>query len=150
MKLGREQKQLLILRIYIGVDFIHHFAEKLGLLGQHAYHNVLAYFTGLHFHNPSLMVLIAGLCEFAAFVGFTFGLFTRIAAIGSAAYLIISGTVGGHFGFGFTWANAGGGWEFPLMWAVFCLSFVYTGGGNVSLDAKLLKKLPKRLKFLSQ
>ena len=133
----RFEVQHLLLRIYLGLDFTHHFAEKFGLLGKTAYHDVVTYFSGVAPDAPRLWVLVAGLCEFGAFVGFTFGLFTRVAAIGTALYLIIASAMGGHFSNGFTWANSGGGWEFPLLWAVLCASFALTGGGRISLDAWL-------------
>ncbi|MEM1351420.1 MAG: DoxX family membrane protein, partial [Pseudomonadota bacterium] len=65
--------QLTLIRIYIGLDFVHHFAEKFGLLGAEARNALLTYFAGLGYSQPALMVTIAGLCEFGAFVGFTFG-----------------------------------------------------------------------------
>ena len=133
--------QHLILRMYLGIDFTHHFAEKFGLLGETAYRNVVGYFGTVAPGDPHLWVLVAGLCEFGAFVGFTFGLFTRIAGIGTALYLIAASIMGGHFANGFTWANSGGGWEYPLLWAVLCASFAITGGGRVSLDARLRGRL---------
>ncbi len=139
--------QLLLVRVYIGLDFIHHFAEKFGLLGAQAFNDVVAYFHSVGM--PTFMVIIAGLCEFGAFVGFTCGLFTRVAAAGTALYLFISLFAGGHENLGFTWANAGGGWEYPALWAFICLSYVLTGGGPVSLDAVLRTRLPNRLRWLS-
>ena len=129
--------QLLLIRVYVGLDFSHHFAEKFGLLGPAAYGKVLDYFATVGPH-PALMVAVAGLCEFGAFVGFTFGLLTRVAAVGTALYLVITMVVGHHVSFGFTWNNPGGGWEYPAFWAVVCLSFVLTGGGRWSLDRVLM------------
>ncbi|MDB2592675.1 DoxX family protein [Gammaproteobacteria bacterium] len=154
--------QLSIIRIYIGIDFIHHFAEKFGLLGPQAYHDVIYYFASLGY--SSKIVLLAGLCEFAAFVGFTFGLFTRIAAAGTALYLLITLFTGFHELAGFTWADHAtrimksgslrmiyGGWEFPLFWAVMCGSFVLTGGRKWSIDAIIRSKTNcKWLKWLAQ
>jgi putative oxidoreductase len=124
------------------VDFIHHFSEKFGLLGAQAKVGVIHYFQSLGFVDASFMVLLAGLCEFGAFIGFTFGLCTRVAAIGTALYLVISLFSGGHHHLGFTWMNPGGGWEYPALWAFLCLSFVMTGGGRWSLDALIHKALP--------
>ncbi|WP_440682621.1 DoxX family protein [Cysteiniphilum halobium] len=152
--------QLALIRIYIGIDFIHHFAEKFGLLGASAYHGVSHYFASLGLGTG--FVILAGLCEFAAFIGFTFGLFTRIAAIGTALYLIISLFSGFHYLAGFTWADHAnnimihgslqsvyGGWEYPLLWAFICLSFVLTGGRKWSIDAKIRANTKnKALQFL--
>lgn len=129
------EMQHLLLRVYLGLDFVHHFSEKFGLLGPEAYRAVVAYFAGVAPGDPRVWVLVAGLCELGACIGFTFGLFTRWAAFGTALYLIVASAMGGHFSNGFTWANPGGGWEFPLFWTVVCLSFVLTGGGRYSADA---------------
>lgn len=136
--------QLALIRIYIGLDFIHHFAEKFGLLGTTALNDVTQYFDNIGLGYG--FMITAGLCEFAAFVGFTFGLFTRFAAVGTALYLIICLYCGHHYLSGFTWVDhttamingrmqeVYGGWEFPLFWGCMCLSFVLTGGRQWSLD----------------
>ena len=142
--------QLALIRIYIGLDFSHHFAEKFGLLGPAAYNSVLHYFSSLG--DPASMVLIAGLIECGAFITFTFGLFTRIAGVGVCIYLLTSLFMGYHYEAGFTWADhvsgimidstrqsVYGGWEFPLMWAFLCLTFAITGGRKWSLDAWIRK-----------
>ena len=134
--------QLFLIRVYIGLDFIHHFAEKFGWLGMQDKLDVLHYFQALGYHDSLFMMGLAGLCEFGAFVGFTFGLCTRLAAIGTALYLVITLFSGNHHHFGFTWVNPGGGWEFPALWAFLCLSFVLTGGGRWSVDAVIHKYLP--------
>lgn len=144
----RFEMQHLLLRLYLGVDFTHHFAEKFGLLGPTAYRKIVAYFGGVAPGDPHLWVLVAGLCEFGAFVGFTFGLFTRVTAIGTALYLLVASVMGGHFANGFTWANSGGGWEFPLFWMLLCASFALAGGGRASLDAWLRPRLPSSMRWL--
>ncbi len=144
-----KEPQLTLIRVYLGLDFVHHFSEKLGLLGPQAYAAVLHYFSTVVGH-PQQMVVLAGLCELGSCIGFTFGLFTRIAAIGTASYLIISLFIGQHHTFGFTWANPGGGWEYPALWAFLCLTFVLTGGGRWSLDHWLYPRLPNALRWLSR
>ncbi|WP_076900576.1 DoxX family protein [Burkholderia pseudomallei] len=141
-----KQFHLFLIRFYIGVNFTHHFAEKFGLLGAKSFENVVSYFHSVGF--SSSMVIIGGLCEFGAFVGFTFGIFTRLAAVGTSIYLIISLFAGHHDRFGFTWANPGGGWEYPALWAFICLTFVLTGGGRWSIDARLRHSLPARLRWM--
>ncbi|WP_230388717.1 DoxX family protein [Piscirickettsia salmonis] len=151
--------QLAILRIYIGIDFIHHFSEKFGLLGFDAKQNVMNYFTSIGM--SSTLVIVAGLCEFVAFLCFTFGILTRCASLFTFFYLIVSLFAGHHYHAGFTWANSvnnimingklqvvNGGWEYPLLWAIVCLSFVITGGRKWSLDSKIrlfLKNNPKKI-----
>ncbi|WP_445364066.1 DoxX family protein [Microbulbifer sp. ANSA003] len=153
--------QLALIRIYIGLNFTHHFAEKFGLLGADAYNFVVHYFEGIGY--SSSMVIFSGICAFSAFVGFTFGLFTRFAAVGTALYLIIALFEGRHYLAGFSWAShvsgidisgniqtVYGGWEYPLFWAFICLSFVLTGGRKWSVDQYLRKTNSSVLQFLSR
>ncbi len=153
--------QLVLIRIYIGLNFVHHFSEKFGLLGAYAYNNVVHYFANMGFSLT--IVFIAGLCEFAIFVGFTFGLFTRFAAVGTALYLIIALFSGRHELVGFTWSNHAsgimlngriqtiyGGWEYPLFLAFICLTFILTGGRKWSIDSYLRNYNFSILKFLSK
>jgi putative oxidoreductase len=151
---GVVELQLVLIRIYIGVDFFHHFAEKFGLLGPRAYAEVVRYFTVSGF-SESLMMM-AGVLELAACVCFVLGLFMRWISVLTAIYLIVALFMGYHYLAGFTWAShlsnvmidgklqtIYGGWEFPLFWAFMCLTFVLTGGRKWSVDAWLrMRKVP--------
>jgi putative oxidoreductase len=150
MSLKAAQIQLLLLRVYLGLDFTNHFAEKFGLLGPGPKKETVENFARLLGpEHAYAMMIVAGLCEFASFVGLTFGVLTRFAACGSALYLFIALMDGHHFSNGFGWANAGGGgWEFPLLWTVFCLSFVIAGGGPWSLDGLLRDRVPRGVRWL--
>lgn len=139
--------QLAFIRIYIGVDFFYYALKKLGVLGYAPYHEAVVYFSNMGFHQT--YILIAGICELAAFIGFTFGLFTRLAALCATVYLIITLFAGQHHVAGFTWTahtsmliNGSlqpvyGGVEYPLFWAFICLTFVLTGGRRWSLDSQI-------------
>ena len=72
-----------------------------------------------------------------------FGLFTRLfaAAIGVEFLLIVFHA---HWGTGlkdFPWNRAGGGWEYPLFWALIITAIGLRGGGPYSLDRKLGREL---------
>ena len=142
--------QLFLIRIYVGIDFIPHFAEKL-FEGPGPRGEDIAAFKAMGLTHPEAMVIIAGLCEFAAFFGLTFGFWTRVAAVGTAVYLGIAVILGGHIENGFIWVAPGGGWEFGALWAFVALSFVLTGGGKWSLDALIREStgLPPWLRALS-
>ena len=152
------EKQLTLIRIYIGLNFIYNFSGK--YIGFTAYNGSIHYFASIGLSHG--FVILAGLCEIAAFIGFTFGLFTRFAAVGSALYLLLSLFLGFHHLAGFSWDNHAdnimingslqsvyGGWEYPLFWAFICFTFVISGGGKWSLD-KLIKDSTKNkiLNFL--
>ena len=53
----------------------------------------------------------------------------------------------GHAGNGFTFSNPGGGWEYPVLWAVTMLALAALGGGWY-LTGGDLAALPERLKAL--
>ncbi|MFT3741153.1 MAG: DoxX family protein [Gammaproteobacteria bacterium] len=131
--------QLFLIRVYLGLDIIPHFTEKLFQGPEHRAEVVKA-FVSLGLSYPTFMVILAGLIELSIAIGFTFGFMTRIAAVGAALYLVISSFLGGHFVNGFMWVKPGGGWEFPVLWAFLCLTFILTGGGPWSLDALLRQR----------
>lgn len=131
---------LAFLRIYVGLDFVPHFTEKL-FAGSGPHMEDVEAFRQLGTADPNALVWLAGLCELGAAIGIALGLLCRLAAIGSALYLAIATIAGNHFAMGFIWASPGGGWEYPLLWFVVVLSFVYAGAGRFSLDAELARGL---------
>lgn len=128
--------QLLLIRIYVGLDFIPHFSEKL-FEGPGPRGEDIAAFKAMGIANPGFMVILAGLIELAACIGLTLGIWTRLAGLGAAVYLLFALFMGGHDKIGFIWVLPGGGWEFAAFWAFICASFVLTGGGKWSVDALL-------------
>jgi putative oxidoreductase len=119
--------------MYIGFDIAAHAAEKL-FAGIMPFQQVVQAFVNLHVPYPAFFVTLAGLCEFGAAIALGLGLLTRLGAIAAALYLVIATYLGNHFLLGFIWANAGGGWEYPVLWTVFTLIFAVLGGGRFSLD----------------
>jgi putative oxidoreductase len=52
-------------------------------------------------------------------------------------YLLVATYLGHHFSIGFIWALPGGGWEYPILWASLIFSFIFFGGGGLSIDRAL-------------
>jgi putative oxidoreductase len=129
---------LTFLRLYIGLDFVPHFTEKL-FAGPGPHMDDVKAFEQLGTAAPDALVWLAGLCELGAAIGIGLGVLCRLAAVGAALYLAIATVVGHHLTLGFVWANTGGGWEYPLLWMAFVLSFAYAGPGRFSVDAILLR-----------
>ena len=127
-------------RLYLGLDLVPHFTEKL-FAGPGPHMEDVKAFERLGVASPDFMVWLAGLCELGAAIGIGLGLLTRAAAIGAALYIFIATVMGNHFELGFIWAGPGGGWEYPVMWTIFLLSFVFAGGGRLSLDHAILQKM---------
>lgn len=146
-KISLASWQLIFIRLYIGLDFIPHFTEKL-FAGPLPHMNDVHAFMSLGVPNPDMFVWLAGLCELGAAVAFALGFFMRIGACGAVLYLLIATYLGNHFSLGFIWAGPGGGWEFATMWAALIFSFAFTGSHEFSLDQRLEEtfKLPAFIK----
>ena len=127
---------LAFLRLYIGLDFVPHFTEKL-FAGAGPHMDDVKAFEQLGTPAPDFLVWLAGFCELGAAIGVGLGLFTRLAAICSSLYVFIATIMGAHFTLGFIWASPGGGWEYPVLWSVLLLSFCYAGAGAFSIDGVL-------------
>jgi putative oxidoreductase len=142
---------LAFFRLYVGFDFVPHFTEKL-FAGPGPHMEDVEAFQQLGTVAPNALVWVAGLCELGAAIGIGLGVLCRLAAVGTALYLAIASVTGNHFALGFIWASPGGGWEYPLLWTVLTVSFVYAGAGRFSIDGELLRSLdlPGRVRGLMQ
>ena len=148
-KVSLAEWQLIFVRLYIGLNFVPHFTEKL-FAGYLPHMNDVNAFIHLGIPNADRVVWLAGLCEFGAAIALTMGLLMRIGAIGAILYLLIATYLGHHFSLGFIWAGPGGGWEFSAMWMALMLSFILTGYHVFSLDQQIEDKfkLPVVIKKL--
>lgn len=120
------------LRVAAGAFLIPHGAQKLfGWFGGYGLEATGQFFeTQLGFANGYLAALGAGSVEVFAGLMLALGLGTRVAAAAIVALLAVAASV--HLGSGFFWT--GGGWEYPVLWAVVALRFAIGGGGRFSLD----------------
>ncbi len=145
----RFEWQLLFIRLYLGFDLVPHFTEKL-LAGAAVRAGDISAFISLNVPHPVFMVWLAGLCELGGAIALGCGFITRLGSIGLFVYLMIATIMGHHLSNGFIWANAGGGWEYPVLWSVLVLTFACFGAGNFSIDRYLKDRfqLPMWLKHL--
>ncbi|NQX87927.1 MAG: DoxX family protein [Halioglobus sp.] len=141
--------QLAFIRLYIGLDFVPHFTEKL-FAGPATRAGDLQAFEALGVPDPLQFVLLAGVIEFAAACGVGLGVLTRLAAILTVCYLMVATMIGHHFSLGFIWASPGGGWEYPVLWSLVILSYVLGGGRWMSLDQVISERvaIPRGLEML--
>ncbi|MEP0250562.1 MAG: DoxX family protein [Roseibium sp.] len=124
----------LVLRLSSGVLFLAHgwlkvslftipgtvaFFESLGLPGFFAYLTILAELGGG-------LLLIAGIA-------------VRLVSVPLIAILL--GSVWAHAGFGWTFSNEGGGWEFPLFWAVVQGVIALLGAGAYALCLPVIDRV---------
>ena len=140
---------LSFIRMYVGFDLVAHCTEKL-FAGSIPFRADVHAFMHLNVVDPTLFVRLSGLCELAGVISLGLGFLTRVGAIGTSLYLIVATLIGHHFLKGFIWALPGGGWEYPVMWSVFILSYVVLGADEFSIDGVLDKNfnLPVWLKRL--
>lgn len=140
---------LSFIRLYVGFDLIAHCTEKL-FAGRIPFRADVSAFAQLNVMDPTFFVRLSGLCELAGVISLGLGLLTRVGALGSALYLLIATFIGHHFFKGFIWALPGGGWEYPVMWSAFILSYIVLGADEFSIDGVLDKNfnLPIWLKRL--
>ena len=145
----RLEWHILLMRMMLGFVFIPHFTEKLFTGPGTRDIDVLA-FSQLGVPLPWMVVIIAGLCEFAAGLALSTGLLTRLTAICTCLYLFIATYLGQHFSKGFIWVSAGGGWEYPMLWIAMIACFALFGPGYFSVDQFLNQQyyLPRWLKMV--
>ncbi len=113
-----------------------HGAQKLfGWFGGGGLEGTAGFFAGKLGLEPGMFfaVLVGG-TEFFGGLFLAIGFLTRIAAAGvviemTVAILLV------HLSNGFFWGNSG--IEYPLLWGLLALAFVYRGGGEMSVDRKL-------------
>ena len=116
----------LALRVAMGLLFVVHGGMKLFVFTPAG---TAGYFASLGLPAPLAYLVIAA--ELLGGLALIAGLWTRWVAL--ALLPIMLGAVGVHFGAGFIFSNAGGGWEFPAFWAVALVVQALLGDGALAL-----------------
>lgn len=127
----------LLLRVSLGVMFLAHgLLLKIGTFGLAG---TMGFFGSLGY--PPIFGAIVALAETAAGVALIAGVLVRTASL--LALPIMIGATIQHLGAGWTFSNAGGGWEFPVFWTVALLVQAGLGAGAFALDVnRLLGRAP--------
>ena len=118
---------ILALRVTTGALFLFHGLVKLLVFtpaGTAGYFE----FIGL----PGALGYLTMLAEIAGGLALILGVKTRIVSAALVPVLLGAAWFG-HSGAGFNWSNAGGGWEYPVMWAVVQGALVALGDGAYAL-----------------
>lgn len=130
----------LILRIFLGVVFFPHGAQKmLGWFGGYGFSGTMGFFTDT-MGIPALFAFLAIAAEFFGALGLIFGFLTRIAAFGIGfVMLVATATVHWSHGFFMNWSGtqAGEGFEYHLLAMALSLAIVIKGAGRWSIDKVL-------------
>jgi putative oxidoreductase len=133
---------LTILRVAAGIMIFPHGLQKtLGWFGGAGFSAQMGGFERMHV--PAVFGFLAIMAEFLGGLGLIFGAFTRIAAFGLAADMIV-GVYLVHWrnGFFMNWSGhqKGEGFEFHILAVAIALALIVRGGGAASVDRALTKK----------
>ena len=125
-----------LIRAAAGLILMPHGAQKLfGWFGGHGLDGTAGYFAANLGLEPGIFwATLVALTEFLGGLFLAIGLLTRpVAAV--IAVLMAVAVIKVHLGNGFFWGD--GGYEYPLMWGLIALAFVFRGGGAISIDARI-------------
>jgi putative oxidoreductase len=127
---------LTLLRLGLGVIYFAHGAQKvLGWFGGYGFATTMQNFTQMGV--PALLALLATLAEFLGGLGLILGLFSRIAAFGIAADMMVAlFLIHIHNGFFMNWTGAqrGEGFEFHILAICASIAVMVRGAGAWSVD----------------
>ena len=123
----------LVLRVTSGVAFLAHGWMKVSIF---TIPGTVAFFESLGL--PGFFAYLTILAELGGGLALILGVGVRAVSIPLIAILL--GSVWAHSGFGWTFSNEGGGWEFPLFWAVVQGVILLLGAGAYALRLPVLDR----------
>jgi len=134
-----------IARLVLGVTFFMHGAQKmLGWFGGYGLHAATGSLVQMGVPEP--LALVAINIEFFGGLGLILGLFTRIAALGIIANMVVAiAKVNSENGFFMNWlgAHKGEGFEYYLLAIALALVLLVKGSGAFSIDEAVTWRLRK-------
>lgn len=119
-----------ILRVSTGIYFLVHGLTKLFVFTPAG---TAGYFQSLGL--PGAMGYLTMVLEIAGGLALIAGIATRYVALVMAAVLLGAAWFG-HAANGFSFSNPGGGWEYPVLWAVTMVALSLLGDGAPSLGKR--------------
>lgn len=81
---------------------------------------------------PGWLGIATMLFEIGGGLALILGIATRLVALVSVPVLL-GAAIAAHWANGFGWSNAGGGWEYPVMWAAMMAALALIGDGAHAL-----------------
>ncbi len=116
----------LLLRVSTGGLFLIHGLIKLFIFTPAG---TAGYFESLGL--PGVLGYATMLIEIAGGLALIAGVLVRPISLVMAATLLGAAWFG-HGGAGFTFSNPGGGWEYPVFWAIVMVALSLLGGGSIA------------------
>jgi len=127
-----------LVRVAAGLMLLPHGAQKLfGWFGGYGV-DAAGQFFAAKLGLPASFALLAGLIEVFGGLALAAGFLTRVAAALVFALMAVA-IIWVHLPIGYFWMT--GGFEYPLMWGLVALAFVFRGGGRYSLDALIGREI---------
>lgn len=123
----------LALRLATGTAFLAHGLLKLFVF---TIPGTVGFFESLGL--PGIFAYLTILAEIGGGVALILGVATRLVSV--AVLPVLLGAVWVHSGAGWFFSNEGGGWEFPLFWAVAQASLALLGNGAYALKLPVIDK----------
>jgi len=134
----------LVLRVILGIVFYYHGMQKLTTMyGGYGFTGTMGFFTG-KLGIPAVFAFLAIMAEGVGWAGLISGLLTRVAAFGITVNMIVAvymlhwqnGIFMNWFG-----NQKGEGFEYHLLAIAIGIALIIKGGGALSLDRALSKKV---------
>jgi putative oxidoreductase len=134
----------LLLRLILGVVFFSHGAQMvLGWFGGYGFSGTMGFFTGT-LHIPAPFAFLAIATQFAGAIALILGLFTRLAALGIMANMLVAvAMVHTQYGWFMNWSGnqKGEGFEYHLLAVGIAIVLIIRGGGKWSADTAIENSL---------
>ncbi|MDW7747979.1 DoxX family protein [Halomonas sp.] len=118
-----------LLRIALGVMTLAHGLMKVFLF---TVPGTVGYFESLGL--PGVLAYLTILAEVGGGMALILGLFTRWVSL--ALVPVLLGAAWVHLGNGWVFSSEGGGWEFPVFWAIALLVQAGLGSGSLTLNRR--------------
>lgn len=126
---------LLVLRLFVGITFTVHGADKLfGAFGGRGISDFAGVLASLGLPHPTLQAYLAGGSEFFGGLFLVLGFLTRLAALPPMAVMLVA-IFKVHWPHGFFIQK--GGFEYPFVVCGALVALLALGGGMFSVDRKL-------------
>ena len=119
-----------ILRLATGAFFLVHGLIKLFIFTPAG---TAGYFQSIGL--PGALGYLTIALEIGGGVALILGIATRYVSLAMIGVLL-GAAIFGHGGNGFTFSNPGGGWEYPVLWAITMLALPLLGDGAYSLGRR--------------
>lgn len=119
-----------LLRIALGVMTLAHGLMKVFLF---TVPGTVGYFESLGL--PGVLAYLTILAEVGGGMALILGLFTRWVSL--ALVPVLLGAAWVHLGNGWVFSSEGGGWEFPVFWAIALLVQAGLGSGSLTVNRRL-------------